>query len=186
MMISLSTLFAQGTKVPARTELSVEIDPITFAAGGYSAHLRIKPKMWEHILLGGGIYAMNMPQPIVNMNPENKNQGWQVRLNLGLGAFGEYFFSETNKKFFVGLQSGYQEYQISNREIEGHEKFGNVLFMGYGGYSLQPFKFPLYFKGWAGVGYTSQVSGENVLNGKEYQVAPVTMFATLHIGYTFK
>jgi hypothetical protein len=57
--------------------------------------------------------------------------------------------------------------------------------MGYGGYTLQPFNFPLYFKAWGGVGYTSKIGGTNVLGDQEYDISPIAVFVTLHLGYTF-
>ena len=46
-------------------------------------------------------------------------------------------------------------------------------------------KIIFYIKPWAGIGYTSKIAGTNQLEGKEYNIAPITMFATLHVGYTF-
>ncbi len=57
--------------------------------------------------------------------------------------------------------------------------------MGYIGYTFQPFDNGFYIKPWAGLGYTTKVAGENILDGHGYDVAPVTMFVTLHVGYTF-
>ncbi|MEZ4829953.1 MAG: hypothetical protein R3C61_27275 [Bacteroidia bacterium] len=180
------TLSAQKSADKRKAEISFEIDPITFISKGYSAHLRIKPGASDHLLLGAGTYAMEMPAAIVNLTSGNKNQGWDVRLNQGYGLFGEHFFSEVNRKFFLGVQTGIQQYKLSNESLSGNVKYTNALAMGYGGYAIQPFDFPLYFKIWGGLGYTAKISGENVLQDKEYQIAPLSMFATLHIGYTFK
>jgi hypothetical protein len=175
---------SQGQQV-GKTKFSIEIDPATFAFKGYSAHLRIQPKASDHLLYGVGIYAMDMPSFFVDMNNKNADKGWQVRINNAIGIFGEHYFSEVNKGFFVGSQISAQQFLIENETQSGNEKFTNGLIMGYGGYTLQPFKLPLYFKAWGGVGYTSKISGENVLGGQEYDISPVSVFATLHVGYTF-
>lgn len=177
---------AQSTdRTDRKTKFSIEIDPATFAFKGYSAHLRIQPKSCNHLLYGVGIYAMDMPAFFVDMNSNNADKGWQVRINNAIGIFGEHHFSEVNKGFFVGSQISAQQFLIENDNQSGNEKFTNGLIMGYGGYTLQPFKFPLYFKAWGGVGYTSKISGENVLGGNEYDISPISVFATLHVGYTF-
>jgi hypothetical protein len=168
-----------------KTEISLEIDPATFAFNGYSAHLRLKPKGSDHLLIGAGIYAMDMPSPFVDINKENKDKGWNVRINNALGFFGEHHFKETNSGFFVGGQLGIQQFKIENDEIAGSQKFTNSLMMGYGGYTISPFDFNLYFKIWAGLGYTSKIDGENILGNSTYDISPITSFATLHIGYTF-
>jgi hypothetical protein len=168
-----------------KTTFSLEIDPATFAFGGYSAHLRIQPKSCDHLLFGAGIYAMDMPDVFVDFNDENKDKGWKVRINKGIGLFAEHHFSEVNKKWFVGAQTSIQEFKIEKDFTEGSEKFSNFLVMAYGGYTLKPFKANIYFKPWAGVGYTAKIAGDNSLGGNEYNIAPISMFATLHIGYTF-
>lgn len=179
-------VIAQNSEKPNdNAKLSVEIDPATFIFNGYSLHLRFKPKSSEHLLLGAGIYAMDMPSVFVNINEKNRDMGWDVRLNRGIGIFGEYHFTEVNNKFFIGTQIGTQEYRIENENSEGSETFTNSLFMGYGGYKFNPFKFPLYIKVWGGLGYTSEISGNHVLEDREYDIAPIAFFATVHIGYTF-
>jgi hypothetical protein len=168
-----------------KVRFSIETDPATFVFNGYAVHLRVQPKTSEHLLVGAGIYAMDMPSFLVDLNGNNKGKGWDVRLNQGLGLFAEHHFSEVNKKWFVGTQIGIQQYEIENEEFSGSAAFSNVLLMGYGGYTWQPFSFPLYLKAWGGLGYTSKMSGENTLDGIDYDIAPITMFATLHVGYSF-
>ena len=173
-----------GINASNKTEFSIEVDPLTFGLNGYGIHLRIKPKNSQHLLLGVGAYAMDFPSVLVNLNSNNKDMGWNVRLNQGYGLFGEYHFSEVNKKWFVGAQLAYQEFEIQKEALEGESAFGNVLLMGTGGYTLQPFEFPLYFKFWGGVGYTDQISGENSIGSAQYDIVPVLLFGALHVGYT--
>jgi hypothetical protein len=185
LLLSVWTVSAQEANDGQKTKFSLEIDPATFAFGGYSAHIRLQPANSEHLLAGVGIYAMDLPAAIVNFNPENKDLGWKVRINKGYGLFGEYHFSEVNKKWFVGAQTSIQEFKIEHEKETRSQSFTNWLAMGYGGYTFQPFEFPLYFKTWAGIGYTNRYKGSNKINTRTYDVAPITMFATLHIGYSF-
>lgn len=175
------SLNAQNTK----TKISMEIDPATFAFKGYGIHLRIQPKGMDHFLMGIGTYAMNMPDVLVNFNKQNRNSGWKSRLNQGYSLFGEYHFKDVNKGLFIGSQFGLQQHKISHNEIAGSEKFTNILAMGYIGYSIKPFRNNFYIKPWAGIGYTSKINGSNILSNLEYDIAPITMFLTLHLGYTF-
>ena len=178
------TASAQDMDEP-KTEISFEIDPATFGFQGYGFHLRVKPKNSEHLLVGVGTYAMDFPSLLVDLNPENKGQGWHVRLNRGLGLFGEYHFTEVHKKWFVGTQLAIQEYEIKKDFHDGKETFNNGLFMAYGGYTFQPFSFNMYIKTWAGLAYTAKMSGENTLGNATYDVAPILAFAAVHLGYTF-
>jgi hypothetical protein len=179
-------IFAQqNEQITSKTEISMEIDPATFGFNGYGIHIRVKPKNSEHLLIGVGTYAMDFPNVLVDFNNENKDNGWNVRLNQGYGVFGEHHFSEVNKKWFVGGQLAIQEYKIENETIAGSEKFTNSLLMAYGGYTWQPFNFGFYIKPWAGIGYNSKLSGTNTIGNSEYDIAPIMMFVTLHLGYTF-
>lgn len=187
LMISMSiSISAQKIETINKTKFSIEVDPATFAFKGYGIHLRVQPKNSEHLLLGAGVYAMDFPDLIVDFNPKNKNKGWDVRLNQGAGLFGEYHFSEVNKKWFVGTQLALQEYEIEKTNEVASEKFNTFLSLGYGGYTIQPFKnIGFYIKTWAGVGYTTQTGGENKLGDSVYEVSPVLLFAAIHLGYTF-
>lgn len=183
-------VLAIGVISPLRAQepvqrISIEIDPSTFVFKGYGVHLRWQPKSSDHLLVGAGAYALNMPDFLVDIDKANRGLGWDVRLNQGYGLFGEYFFSEVNKKWFTGLQLGMQEHIITNSAIEGKAKYWNSLAMVYGGYSWQPFDFDFYIKPWAGVGYVNKVSGSNEIGDLTYGVSPLTGFATLHLGYTF-
>lgn len=177
--------FAQQSDKPKKATWSVEIDPATFVFNGYGVHFRIKPAKSEHWLFGGGTYAMDMPDVLVDFNKNNKGNNWKVRLNQGYGLFGEHHFSQVNKNWFAGTQVGIQEYKIKQEQSGESEKYSNILIMAYGGYTWQPFKFNLYIKPWAGIGYVSKIAGNNVVGDETYDIAPITIFATLHLGYTF-
>lgn len=185
LILAISLWSTMNASAQEKTSVSIEVDPITFAFNGYGVHLRLSPKNSKHMLLGVGAYAMDFPKALVDFNSENKDKGWDVRLNQGYGLFGEYHFSEVNRKWFLGGQLGIQEYKLSNLSQAGSTQYTNVLLMGYGGYTWRPFDFGLYIKPWAGIGYTAKVSGENKIGAMEYNIAPITLFATLHIGYTF-
>ena len=145
----------------------------------------MQPKGSDQYLFGFGAYAMDMPDVLVGFNPNNKDVGWDVCINISTSLFGEYRFSEVNKGWFAGTQMGVQQFQIENEGLSGSEKFNNLLAMGYFGYTLKPFGERWYIKPWAGVGYTNRLSGNNSLGDLAYDIAPVTMFLTVHLGYTF-
>lgn len=185
LIIVISISVSAQEKETDKTKFSIEIDPSTFAFQGYGIHLRVQPKNSEHFLVGVGTYAMNFPSVLVDLNDKNKEDGWDVRLNQGYGLFGEYHFSEVNKKWYVGAQLALQEYKIQKDFFDGESKYSTMLLMALGGYTWQPFEVPVYFKFWGGAGYTGKISGENFIGNAEYDVAPILFFGALHIGYTF-
>lgn len=188
IVFSFSTISLQAQKKPAaeRTTVSIETDPSTFAFNGYAVHFRIKPASSKHFLLGAGTYAMDFPSFLVDMNSDNKDKSWNVRINSAFSVFGEYYFNEPNQRWFAGLQAGIQNYKNTNDNSPDLEtKYSNLLLMPSVGYNWQPFLFPLYLKPWLGFGYTSKISGETVVENLEYKISPLVPFLTVHIGYTF-
>ena len=163
-------------------QIDLEIDPATFVLNGYSIHVRYSAPQWDHLSIGLGGYAMDMPDVLVNFNPKNQRKNWDVRLNKGLGVFAEYHVNKINDGFFIGSQFGWQAYKIEKNQF--HESYNTLLVMAHGGYVLPMFD-RFYLKPWAGIGYVSKLSGQTIVDDTTYSVAPITGFATLHIGYRF-
>lgn len=175
-----------GNQNESKTTISIETDPSTFLFGGYAFHFRIKPKKSNHLTIGAGTYGLNLPAVMVDMNADNHAKGWNVRINSAYSLFGEYYFTEANKKWFVGMQLGVQNYKNNNDQFASIEsKYRNLLIMPSIGYNFRPFKIPLYIKPWMGIGYTSKLSGDNQINNLTYTISPLVPFVTLHVGYTF-
>lgn len=168
------------------SRLSVEIDPATFLLSGYSFHLRYQPMFSEKFLIGAGSYGLDLPDIFVNLNEQNRDQGWNVRIKSAYSIFAELYFKQANQGWFVGEQIGFQNYKISNaNELNGSSRFNNILFMTYLGYSWHPYKGSFYIKPWAGLGLTDKVDGINKIGSLQYDISPVFLFLTFHVGYTF-
>ncbi len=185
LLMALGFYYSKGQDSESGLRFGVEVDPATFVFKGYSLHLRIQAKNSDNLLLGVGTYAMNMPDALINRNEQNRDKGWQVRINQAYGLFAEHHFTEVNRKLFAGVQLGIQQFKLSKEAQTGNVKHLNMLAMAYFGYTFRPFQGNFYVKPWAGVGYTSMLDGKNELAQEEYQIAPLTMFVTLHVGYTF-
>ena len=175
---------ARGQSKPV---LSVETDPATFVFGGYAFHLRGAPAAASHWVFGLGAYAMNFPDLFVDLNPENRDEGWEVRLQRGWGFFAEYYFDPRRRGWYVGGQLATQRFHVRNEAAPGAKgRFTNVLIMGQAGYRWFPLGArTLYVQPWAGLGYTSPVSGDRRAGGERYDVAPILPFFTVHLGYEF-
>lgn len=186
LFVSSFSIHAQDSTTVNKTTISIETDPSTFLFNGYAFHVRVKPKFSKHLLIGGGTYALNFPELLVDMNPSNKDKGWEVRINSAYSIFGEYYFKQANNKTFVGLQVGVQNFLLKNTNHQSTKsKYANLIVMPSLGYNWQPFKFPLYIKPWIGLGYTTKISGNNTLDDKQYAISNVVPFVTMHLGYTF-
>lgn len=169
-----------------RSRLSVEIDPVTYLFTGYSFHLRYQPMFSERFLIGAGTYAMDLPQTFVGLNRLNRDRGWNVRIRSAYFLHGEFYATEANHRWFIGEQVGFQRFMVSNdREGSGSARFNNLLLLTYVGYSWHPYKGSFYIKPWVGLGYTTKVDGLNMAGSMDYNISPLYVFATFHVGYSF-
>jgi hypothetical protein len=168
------------------SRLSIEVDPLTFLYRGHSIHLRYQPMFSERFLIGGGTYALDLPGPIVDLNRENRDEGWKVRIRSAYLIYAELYAKKANHGWFIGEQAGFQSFRVSNnQEVSGSTSFNNILLLTYVGYSWHPYKGSFYIKPWIGVGYTKKVDGLNHVGTLEYDMSPVFAFLTFHAGYTF-
>ena len=176
-----------SSKAQESTRFSIETDPTTFIFKGYSAHIRIQPAGSDKFLVGAGTYGMKMPNVMVDLNKENRDESWNVRIRSAYSVFGEFYFREANEKWFIGEQLGVQNFKVTNdmEGAEGDANFNNFLAMTYIGYSWHPFKGLFYVKPWAGLGYTTKIDGETRVGNMQYDIAPLFPFITFHLGYTF-
>lgn len=169
-----------------RARLSFEVDPFAFLLKGYSFHVRYQPTFSERFLIGGGTYAMGLPDQIVDLNGLNRDQGWEVRIRNAWLLYGEWYAKEGNNGWFIGEQIGFQSFKASlDRETTGSTNFNNLLLMTYAGYSWHPYKGSFYIKPWIGLGYTHTVDGISRVGAMTYDVSPLYAFFNVHAGYTF-
>lgn len=168
------------------TRFSFELDPGTIAMKGLGIHAGINPAGSEHWFIGVSAYTLELPQFVVNLSETNKDKGWRVRIKYGLGLYGEYFFKEVNREWFVATQVGIQRYRLINSNEEGLTEYTLGLVMPYFGYSWQPLKkVDFYLKPWAGIGYSPMLGGSSSIGSRAYATSNVTPLAALHLGYTF-
>lgn len=164
---------------------AVEIDPATYVLDGYSLHARLYPEQLPKWRLGAGIYSLEFPGAFVDMNSDNRDEGWDVDLKQGVGLFMERYLNQERNGWFAGLQLGYQKYNLENPDLApSGTHYEALVVMPYAGYlyELTP---QWYIQGWAGVGYNEKLSGRTVIATEEYDLSSVITFATLHIGYKF-
>ena len=159
-----------------RPHFMLEIDPATFAMNGYSAHARMALGQDSKWVLGFGVYGLDIPKLMVDMDPKNRDKGWDVRLTFGAGLFADRFISANHEGAFVGVQVASQQYRLRNTSL---------LLMPRVGYLWKPGSSGFYLMPWMGVGYADKVSGSAQVAGVDYHLSKVMAFATVHAGWQF-
>jgi hypothetical protein len=181
--------FSIAAALPARsaaadTSVMVETDPTTFVFGGFAAHARVVPGQ-GHVAMGGGVYALNFPGFLVDMNPNDKGAGWNVRLQLGGALFGDYYFRPNGDGWFVGAEAALQQFHYTNDHAPGDATATNLVLMPRGGYQWRPFDAGFYVMPWVGLGYQTQIAGSRQVGPRTYDLFPVIPYAAVHVGWRF-
>lgn len=131
------------------------------------------------------------------MNKKSKGQGWNLKVNQGLGIWTQYYFKSKNGGWFTGLQLFSQKFKLGNDNYPGQYDRTNIVMLalqlGYIWYPVK--KLNLYLRPWAGFGLQKardgifkpeKVNSEMTIGSKEYHMDPIQPFVTFHIGYTFR
>lgn len=162
----------------------IETDPATFALGGHSAHVRVAAKDVPGLVIGAGIYGLDMPSFITDINAENRDEGWNVAIKNGYGLFFDYHPSGEADGFFFGLQTAIQEFGVERESSVEHRSFHVAMAMARVGTLWKPFNSGFYLLPWAGVGGSIALGDSGrTLSSEQYDVAPISGFATLHVGW---
>jgi hypothetical protein len=175
----------------------LETDPIPLALGGFSLHAGFAPEELPHFIFGlSAIAGLTFPDFFINLEEENKNQGWKLKVNQGAGLWTHYYFSVNREGLFVGAQLFTQELLLTNDTYPDESDRTNTL-MGalQAGYMFFPFKENnFYIRPWGGFGYqdviTPTFEPENVdpdlkIGDKEFTLTKFAPFITVHFGYAF-
>lgn len=186
-LVVAAFLVTVPTSATAEPQIFVETDPATFALRGFSAHLRVAPASRPRWVVGVGAYALDLPPPMVELAPSNRDEGWDVRFEIGYGLFVDRFLRAPGEGPFAGFQVAMQHLRIRNERLAAEDaRAANLLVMPRVGYLWRPFDGAgLYFNGWLGVGVTGVVAGDTMVGAERYRVLPVIPYAAVHVGWSF-
>jgi hypothetical protein len=197
---SIQDLQAQESTTTSiqKSTLSLEIDPVVpIVLHGFSGHLMWKPKKSNHLVYGIAIIVGGeLPTFIINLNPKNKDLGWNYKINQGLGLELEYYYKQANTSWFSGLQLFTQEINLTNDNVPSVDEHRTNIGMAVitTGYKWYPFKkAAFYIKPWVGLGFSGVINGafspdvipDTDVGPYTYHISSLTPYAAIHLGYTF-
>lgn len=186
--IYIINVFLHTTAISqSKASFSVETDPLIFVLQGYGGHMKVNHEALEHWEFGvGGGFSATLPDAFNDMNKNNKDQGWSVKMIKAVGLFSEYYFQTSRRGWFVGSQAMFQKYRIKNSAIGlEHSDFTTFVIMAHTGYRWFPFKNGFYARPWLGIGYQTKNQGSVNLGEKTYDIFKILPFTAVHLGYQF-
>jgi len=165
----LALLCAGPRQVAAQVE--VEVDPIAYAANGFSLHLAT---VLGSARVSIGTFGADIPEWL------HGNDDWSMSFR-GAGVKVDYLGSRIDG-FFIGVDGGYMR---NTYTIGGQSEKRNDAAVGVrAGYRLDIGRRGLYLSPWVGVSYT--MGGDDMVIGDQrFNDSPITIFPTVHIGWRF-
>lgn len=149
-----------------------EIDPIAYAAGGYSVHVGVGR---GRVRVDLGAFAADIPEWL------HQTEGFDVRMD-GFGAKLDVFLREDWSGPFAGVEAGLLG--ITLRSPDGDHDFDRRLNVG----GRVGWRFPLgagfHVTPWIGLDYALGANDRNV-GAHRYEENPWVFFPTVHLGYQF-
>lgn len=187
-LVAISTLCANFFLVShsnAENKFYIETDPATFLMKGDSFHIKYSSSSLPNWRFGVGTYSLEFPSALIDVNSENKNEGWDVEISRGVGFFSEYYFDEDLSGLMVGLQISEQKMHVFSSKINKSAEFKNAMVMGSVGYRYNIEGTNFYLLPWAGFGYANTTDGKEERIASTYDQDPWLGFMTFHLGYSF-
>lgn len=161
--------------------VQLEVDPAPFALSGYAVHARmaLPDSPWT---IGAGSYSMELPDMMVAMAPDNRDEGWSARIKPSVGVFVDRYKEVAADGRHLGVQVAVHRWEVG-RDGETDD-LTSILVMPRIGYVWTPFDdLGLYLDPWFGAGGTVPISDAAVASGETYQHFPVMVFGAVHVGW---
>jgi len=183
-LVGVLALPAHADTDDSAASVMLEVDPIPFALSGHAAHVRVSSKRLPGWIMSFGIYGLEIPGFLTDVNSKNRDEGWNAEIRNAYAVFADYHFSGRPSGLFVGTQVAYQKFGLSRDGSVESRDFGVLMGMVRVGTLWKPFKSNFYVLPWAGIAANLEL-GDNdlMLGGEEYDVAPIGGFVTLHLGW---
>ena len=165
---------------------SLETDPMPYFLNGYSVHTQVSFEKLSHWRFGMGGFYMEYPEFMINLEPDNKDKGWNVHMH-GMAFAVEYYLKRQTEGLFMGAAFLTGFFEVSNNNVS-NEKINYTSFLPTFriGYRWLPFKDNgFYILPWFGLGVTASKAPDTQVGSMEYVVNRVTPLVSLHVGYEF-
>jgi hypothetical protein len=178
----------------------LEVDPLPYLFGGSVGHFGWSLGSEVPWMLGFSlIHSVDLPQALTNANPSNAEADWAMRINRGLGIWGQFYPVGQPEGWFLGLQLFTQEIELSREGHTGTNRTNLGLAAAQVGYlwhwETEGQKAPAwYIRPWLGVGFQGilpasfepgAVTSHMRLGDSAYQLDPWQFFGSIHLGHRF-
>jgi hypothetical protein len=161
----------------------IECDPFPFATGRYGCQLGVRPPALHGLRISVAQFSVDVPDVIAQLGG---NDGFHVDVRPGSGAL--YVLYYVKAPFEDGLTVGaslrYLRFRYTHDDEPGVRTSVTELSPeAIVGYQWHPFHNGFYIQPWLALGVAAYHSRDAVVGTHEYDEMPVSVFATVNVGY---
>lgn len=163
--------------------LSLELDPMPFALGGYSFSVRYADRQLPHWSAMASVFSSDFPDGM--LSAANKEAGWStLHYRPSQALFVDYIFSGTGRGFFAGPSVFLYNNEVTHEPTGEVRSFTSIYPNVRLGYTWFPFKNAgLYLSPWVNLGRETMVGAQASSEAPEYRMGDIKYIAAIHLGY---
>lgn len=174
------------TPIPATgstSSLSLELDPLPFALGGYSFSVRYADGHLPHWSAMASVFSSDFPDGM--LSAANKEAGWSdLHFRPSQALFVDYSFSGTGRGFFAGPSVFLYNNEVTHAPTGEVRTFRSIYPNLRVGYTWFPFKKAgLYLSPWVNLGRETIIGAPASSEAPEYEMTDIKYIAAIHLGY---
>jgi hypothetical protein len=184
LCLSLASSSARGDDAAATeaVRLHVELDPLTFANGGYGGQIGIRHPALRGVRLAIASFSLHVPDPLAQIGG---NDGFDLRVRPSAALYALYYLRAAGcDGLAVGASLRYLRLRYEHDDVPGERADTSELSPeAIVGYQWHPFHNGFYLQPWLALGVSVLRSGEPMVGSKRYDPLPIQPFFTVNIGW---
>lgn len=176
------TVIAAAAPAHADPLVHAELDPLTFANGGYGGQLGIRHPALHGVRLAIASFSLHVPDALSQIGG---NDGFDERVRPSGALYALYYFAPPGHDgFSVGGSIRYLRIRYEHDAEPGERAdISQLSPEAIVGYQWHPFHNGFYLQPWFALGVALWTRGEPVVGSHRYDALPVSPFFTVNIGY---
>ena len=123
------------------------------------------------------VFSIEIPELVINLNPENKDKSWTEKVNYGIALYGDRKLGEKRNSFWAGAGLVYLN-QTVDSPIE-HNEYNQLEILGRIHYKWYPFDNGFYVNPYFALAGRQKINGDT----GSYKLAPLMGFLSVYLSW---
>ena len=185
LSLVLAGRLARADEAPAVDDaiwLHAELDPLTFANGGYGGQIGIRHPALHGVRLAIASFSLHVPDALAQIGG---NDGFDLRVRPSGALYALYYVRAAGRDgLAIGASLRYLRLRYEHDDVPGERADVTELSPeAILGYQWHPFHNAFYLQPWLALGVTVLRRGEAVVGNHRYDALPIQPFFTVNIGW---